>query len=1027
MSDELDRWLERQGLGKFARLFAENEITFSALPHLTEEDLKELGLPLGPRRIAMAAIADLVKSAGASAPERAASTSLGDAERRHLTILFCDLVGSTALSTRLDPEDMRELLRAYQEACARVVASYDGYVAKYIGDGVLAYFGYPRAHEDDAERAINTGLDIVAAVRQVRIGEIELAVRIGIATGPVVVGDLIGEGAAQEAAVTGETPNLAARLQAEAQPNGVVIAEATHRLAGGLFECTDLGHQLLKGFAVPVHLWSVLRPRHIESRFEATRALSLTRLIGRDEELELLSRRWRRAKEGHGQVVLITGEPGIGKSRLVRELQERVTGEPHIRLRYQCSPYHLNSALFPVVDQLARAAHFAHADSAVARLDKLETLLTVSGREDAQTRALFAQLLSVPAGDRYLATEMSPAQRKERTLGALIGQLEGLAEQKPVLFIFEDLHWVDPTTLELLERTVSRIRDMRVLALITYRPEFVAPWTGSDQVTLLMLNRLSRDDRVVMAENIAGSIRLPEQLLREISSRTDGVPLFVEELTKSTLESGQLSGRDDQHEFSGVAPQVAVPETLQDALMARLDRLSSIKDIVQAGACIGREFSYELLAQVTRATADTLRSALEQLASADLISCRGTPPAMICAFKHALVQDAAYASLLRNQRSAIHARIVEVLENSYRDVVQAQPELVAHHLIQAGAIERAIPYLEQAGRNAAQKFANTEALRHFHLGVELLNSLPDSEVRRRQELSLQLNLPPISMVTKGFGSPEVEAGYSRARELAEELGDQESLFTAIWGLWIASMVRPKKGAARRYSEKLLTLSTRSGDSTQVLQAHHASWTTNFSLGAFAYCLEQAAIGSTMYDPIEHRAHKFLYGGHDPGVCGHNFSCLSRLFLGFPDEARANGYKALELGEEINHPLSLLTAKLWLTRTLLVRGDEADVLEAEGHLDRAIQLAADTGISQARWANFLAGWILSARGNPEEGRKRILQDFESLAGAGQDVFRAFDTGVLADVCRVAGRRGRTLDRRRVEFSGFLHDGGLAAPP
>jgi class 3 adenylate cyclase len=664
MADDIVRWLESLGLGKYASSFAENEITFDSLPHLTQDDLKEIGLPIGPRRIVSAAIAKLARPETPRETARAneALGARGDAARRQLTILFCDLVGSTELSTKLDPEDMRDVLRSYQDACSRVIARYDGYVAKFMGDGVYAYFGYPRAHEDDAERAINAGLGLVEAIRQLDTTSAILAARIGIATGPVVVGDLLGQGAALERAVTGETPNLAGRLQALAESNAIVISDATYRLAGGMFECTDLGKHDLKGFVEPVQLWSVLRPRHVESRFDATRSSTITTLIGRDEEVDILLRRWQRAKEGQGQVVLITGEAGIGKSRLVRALHEGIMGDPHTRLRYQCSPYHINSALYPIVEQLERAAQFEPTDDAARKLEKLEALLALSGRDDRQTATLFALLLSIPPEGRYPALDLSPQQQKEQTLNALLEQLEGLAGRQPVLFVVEDAHWIDPTTLELLQRTVARSPDVPVLVVITYRPEFAPPWTAGAQVTSLSLNRLSRKDRAAMAELVAGGVSLPEEVLDQIIQRTDGVPLFVEELTKSMLESGQLHAAGDHYVLTGPVPALAVPETLQDALMARLDRLASARDILQVGACIGREFSFQLVADVSGTPAVELGAALDQLAEAELIFRRGDPPAATYTFKHALVQDVAYTSMLRSQRAEIHGAVARVIE-----------------------------------------------------------------------------------------------------------------------------------------------------------------------------------------------------------------------------------------------------------------------------------------------------------------------------------------------------------------------------
>jgi class 3 adenylate cyclase/predicted ATPase len=1000
MADTIRGWLESLGLGRYAGVFSENEITLDALPHLTQDDLKELGLPIGPRRIVAAAIAKLPLAAQADgvAPASEPSAPRGGAERRHLTVLFCDLVGSTELSTRLDPEDMRDVLRDYQNACSRVVTHYDGYVAKFMGDGVYAYFGYPRAHEDDVERAIHAALGLVDAIRQLDNKKIDLAVRVGIATGPVVVGDLLGQGAAQEAAVTGETPNLAGRLQSLAGANAIVISDATHRLAGGIFECADLGRHALKGFADPVQAWSVIRPRPVESRFDATRASSITELIGRDEEVEILLRRWQRAKASQGQTVLIAGEPGIGKSRLVHALRDVVALDPHTRLSFQCSPYHTGSAMHPVIEQLQHAAKFEPADEAAAKLNKLEVVLALAGRNDRQTVSLFASLLSIPTEGHYAPLAFSPPQLKERTLTALVQQLEGLAERQPVLFVFEDAHWIDPTSMELLERTIARLQDLPLLAVITYRPEFNAPWIGREHVTSLTLNRLSRKDRATMVERVAGETRLPEELLDQIASRTDGVPLFVEELTKSMLESVELRAAVQRNTPGGAMPTLAIPDTLQDALMARLDRLAPIKDKLQVGACIGREFSFGLLAQVTRVPADELSAALDQFTEAELIFRRGEPPAAVYTFKHALVQDAAYSSLLRNRRAEIHGKIANAIETTFPDIVQTQPEIVAYHLTEASLTERAIPMWVEAGRNAARKSANTEAIWHFNKALELLGGLRDDETRKRQELAIQINLGPVYMTAKGFGAPEVGVAYARARDLAKGLEDSSQLFTSIWGLWLSNLLR-REGGARSLSEELLALGAHNGDSGQMLQARHAAWTTNFFIGNFKYTSEQAQGGWELYDASDHRTHKFLYGGHDPGLCSRMFGAASAFVLGFPDKALAVMRDGLNLARTLDHPLSIVMGEQWLAIIHLFRGEAR---EAGPILDHAIRTASEAGIPRGMWANFLSGWALSLDGRASDAVSRTLSDFEAVGAAGQEAFRLYYTGVLADMCRAAGR-------------------------
>jgi class 3 adenylate cyclase len=607
-------WLEKLGMSEYAQRFAESRIDFSVLPDLTDQDLKDLGVVLGDRRKILRAIAGL-KSTEAVAPSPATEAVIARpqdaAERRQVTVMFSDLVGSTALSARMDPEDLREVISAYQKCVADTVQRFGGFVAKYMGDGVLVYFGYPQAHEDDAERAVRAGLELVATVNGLKT-HAALQTRVGIATGLVVVGDLIGSGASQEQAIVGETPNLAARLQGIAEPNKVVIAESARKLVGNLFELEDLGSQDLKGISGPVRAWAALRPSSIESRFDAMHANGLTELVGREEELEILLRRWAKAKTGEGQVVVFSGEAGIGKSRLAAALLDRLANEPHTRLRYFCSPQHTDSALYPIISQMERATRLARDDTAKAKLDKLETVLaqTSTSKQDA---ALFAEMLSLPNDGRYPTLELIPQQRRQKTLEALILQMQALTCSRPVLLLFEDVHWIDPTSLELLALMVERVPRLPVLLLIAARPEFTPPWPGHAHVTHISLTRLSRHEGAALVERMAGGKTLPEEVMNQILARTDGVPLFVEELTKTILESGLLAERGDHYVLEHPLPPLAIPTTLHDSLMARLDRLASVRDVAQIGAVVGREFSYELLSAVAGLPKERLDEALREV------------------------------------------------------------------------------------------------------------------------------------------------------------------------------------------------------------------------------------------------------------------------------------------------------------------------------------------------------------------------------------------------------------------------------
>ncbi|MDH5749930.1 MAG: AAA family ATPase, partial [Rhodospirillales bacterium] len=666
------------------------------------------------------------------------------AERRQLTVMFCDLVGSTALSGIMDPEDLRDVTRAYQDTCAGVIKRYGGFIARFMGDGVLVYFGYPQAHEDDAERAVRAGLEIVTAVSALSLrpgpsqGVQALSVRVGIATGRVVVGDLIGEGASEEAAVVGETPNLAARLQGLAKPNQVVIAPATQRLTGGHFDYENLGAQTLKGISGPVQAWAVTASRIAESRFEAAHSAALTPLTGRDEEREILDRRWKRTTEGEGQVALLSGEAGIGKSRLTLAMHETAGRAAHARLNFQCSPHHSNSALYPFIIQLERDAGFASGDSPETKLDKMETWISRFPDYGDDDAAVLAELLSLPGGNRYPSPDMSPQQIKERILSILAGQISGLAANTPLLLIFEDAHWIDATSSELLNIVVERVTSLPIMILITFRPEFDPPWVGQSQVTLLSLSRMNRRQSEEMVSKVTRGKTLPAEVLDQIVGKTDGVPLFVEELTKTVLESGLMKERDDAYVLDGPLPPLAIPETLQDSLMARLDQLAPVKEIAQMGAVIGREFSYPLLAAVASYAENDLRQALDRLVQSELVFRRGVGDGAVYVFKHALVQDTAYAGLLKSQRQLLHARIAGAINDLFPDLAESEPETLAHHFTEAGMIKEAVEYWRRAGKHAADRSAHVEAIGNFAKGFAVTRNMDDSPERAELELEFLL-------------------------------------------------------------------------------------------------------------------------------------------------------------------------------------------------------------------------------------------------------------------------------------------------
>jgi class 3 adenylate cyclase len=803
---DVSRWLAEQGLGHHAEAFAQNGIAGDILCELTDADLKELGLNLGDRKRLLRAIAALDAGLTEDRAEAVEQTPAvpREAERRQLTVMFVDLVGSTELSADLDPEDMREVIRGYQNGVAGEIARFQGYVAKFMGDGVLAYFGWPRAHEDDAERAVRAGLAVMQAIGGMTTPHGQpLAARAGIATGLVVVGDLIGQELADTDSVVGDTPNLAARLQMLAEPGTVAISQATRRLVSGLFELDDLGPQRLKGFAEPLAVWRVAGETRAKGRFEARHPASLTPLVGRNEEISVLLRRWHQAKNGEGQVVLLSGEPGIGKSRLVRELNARLEGEPHIRLLYQCSPYHSTSPLYPLIEQLEHAAGFERDDPPGTKLDKLETLLAQGTERLDLAVPLVAAVLGVPTEARYSLPELTPQRQKQLTLQALVDQLEGPTAGQPVLVAYEDVHWIDPTTLELLGLAIERVQRLPVLLLVTFRPEFNPPWTGQPHVSALALSRLDGRDSAAMVKRVLGAKALPAEVSAEIVAKTDGVPLFVEELTKAILESGLLEDAGGRFELSGPLLPLAIPSTLHDSLLARLDRLASGKEVAQIGAAIGREFSYPLLAGVADRPEDQLQSALDQLVKSELVFRRGMPPEISYSFKHALVQETAYGTLLKSRRQQLHSRIAQVLTEQFPDRAAAEPELLAHHHTEAGEAEQAIKYWLKAGQRATERSANTEAVAHLRRGLDLLGGIADRVERARSELALQVALGPPLLVVKGYSAAETSTASARAYELCKQLGDTTQLYPVMFGQWGFHVVRADLEHAHQLAAEFL--------------------------------------------------------------------------------------------------------------------------------------------------------------------------------------------------------------------------------
>jgi len=972
-----------------------------------------------------------------ASPQHPAPNPQSPAERRQLTVMFCDLVGSTALSEQLDPEDYREVVRAYQETSAAVIDRFGGHMAQYLGDGLLVYFSYPVAHEDDAARAVRAGLEIISALSQSvhspfqatadeilpvpplskegtqmppldkgaarsagGFGSVEgrrrLQVRIGIHTGPVVVGE-IGGGAKRELLALGETPNLAARIQGQAAPNEVVISTATYRLVEGLFECKDRGQPELKGISTPLTLYRVVKESQAQSRFEVMARKGLTPLIGREHEYGLLRERWEQAKSGEGQVVLLSGEPGIGKSRLVEALKESVAHEGASCLELRCSPYHQNSALYPVIAHLQRVLRFQSGDSSEEKLRKLVGATHASPLQEHVP--LFAALLSLPHPDGYPPITLSPQKQKEKTQEALVAWLCAEARQQAVVYGWEDLHWADPSTLEWLTLFLAQIPTTRLLAVLTYRPEFIPPWGTHSYVSQLTLSRLGRTHVETMVEKVTSGKTLPREIVQQIVSKTDGVPLFVEELTKSVLESVGATGRSPLQALD-------IPATLQDSLMARLDRLGSTKEIAQLGATIGREFTYELLQAVSPLGEERLQDGLKQLVESELVYRSGSPFQARYFFKHALIQDTAYQSLLKSKRQQLHQEIAQVLEARFPETKDTQPELLAHHYTEASLITQAVPYWQQAGQRAIQRSANMEAIGHLTKGLELIKAFPDTPERAQQELMLQLTLSNPLTVTKGYVAPEVKAIYTRALELCRQLGEPPQLFVALMGLSTFHQLRAEYQIARKLREQCLRLAQKVQDPTRLMWAHNTLGLTFFFLGEIALTLEHLEQGIALYDQQKHNP---LVSGalSDPGMGSLSYVAQALWLLGYPDQALKRSHEALTLAQEISHPYSLAYALNFTANLYQFRRERQAV---QGQTEALLVLAREQGFPVwLAWGTILQGWVLAEQGQEEEGIAHIRQGLASWRATGSAVWQPYFLALLAEAYWKVGQaeEGLTL--------------------
>jgi len=916
-------------------------------------------------------------------------------ERRHLTVMFCDLVGFTPLAEQLDPEDLREVVRAYQHTCAMVVQRFDGYIAQYLGDGLLVYFGYPQAHEDDAQRAGYAGLGIIDAMdplnaRLAQERGIRLAVRVGIHTGPVVVGTM-GEGGRQEQLALGETPNLAARLQGLAAPNTVVVSAATLGLIEGFFISQALGSHPLKGMDVPLQVHQLLAASEAQTRLDASAPRGLTPLVGRSQEVELLLERWTQSTEGYGQVILLSGEAGIGKSRLVQVIKEHVATEPHTRLEWRGSPYYQQSALYPLIAYLHRRLRWRPDDSPSDKLRTLETALETCGSALPEVVPLFASVLSLPLPDRYAPLTLTPQRQKQKTLEAVLAWLLAEAARQPVLLIVEDLHWIDPSTLDLLTLLIDQGPKARILTLLTYRPAFHPSWELRGHLTLCPLSRLPSHEVEQMIGRITGGKATPPEVMQQIVAKTDGVPLFVEELTKMVLESDLLREREDRYELTEPLPPLAIPVTLQDSLMARLDRLATVKAVAQLGATIGRGFPYNLLQAVSPLDEPTLQHGLRQLVDAELVYQRGVGPQATYMFKHALIQDTAYQSLLRSTRQQYHQRIAQVLEAQFPGTAESQPELLAHHYTEAECSALAIPYWQQAGQRAIERSANLEAIGHFTRGLEALQALPDAPERLQQELSLQIALSSALMVTRGFAAPEVAQAYARAHELCQRVEVTPQLFLVLGGLRRFYLNRGALQTARELAEQAFTLAQSLDDREHFLRAHHDLGSALFFQGEVATAHTYLTQGMALYAAQQQqhsRSHTLV---HDAGVgcCSYAAWCL--WVLGYPAQALQRSHETLTLARELSRPYYLAHALYFAALVHQFRREER---LTEERAEAAMALCAEHGYAHyLAAATILRGWAQAAQGQDEAGLAQLRRGLAAAQATG--AVRTYPSGLLAE--------------------------------
>jgi class 3 adenylate cyclase/predicted ATPase len=920
-----------------------------------------------------------------------------DAERRQLTVMFCDLVDSTRLASQLDPEDWRDVVSQYQRVCTDVIQRYDGHIAQLLGDGLLVYFSYPRAHEDDAQRAVRAGLGMLAALSDLNQGlqqakGIQLGVRLGIHTGLVVVGEMGGAGR-QEQLALGETPNIAARIEGLAAPNTIAISVATYRLVQGYFACQDLGAQSLRGVTEAMRIYHVLGESGATTRLEVAQPRGLTPLVGREQEIGLLEERWAQVKSGHGHVVLLSGDAGIGKSRLVQMLKEHVAQEPHTRWECRSIEYYQNSALYPVIDLFQRILRFEAYETPGAKLAKLEQTLSQYRLPVEESVPLFTPMLSVPMAEHhYPPLNLSPQRQRQKTLETIVAILQEEAERHPVLFIVEDLHWTDPSTLDLLHLLIEQTPTTSILTVLTCRPTFQPSWSHRSYLSEITVNRLSHTQVEQIVNRMTEGKTFPAEVLQQIIAKADGVPLFVEEMTKAILESDQLKAVDGHYELVGSLSTLAIPATLQDSLMARLDRLVTAKVVAQYAAVIGRQFSYALLQAVAQLDGAMLQHELGRLVEAEIVFQRGAPPQVTYTFKHALIQDAAYQSLLRSTRQQYHQRIAYILESQFPEATVTQPELIAHHCTEAGLTEQAVHYWHQAGQRAIERSAQVESIHHLRTGLALLQTLTHTREHARQELALQTSLGQALIAVRGYASAEVEHVYRHARTLSQEVDDPAEHLRALMGLYAVAFVRANHEAVHALTGEILQLRQTIQDPFALMQTYTQEGQSLLYQGQFARARTHLEHGITLYRPQQYVPSAYFFG-HHPFL--HTLGSLALVLwvLGYPKRAVQHSTQMLRVAHELSHAFSFAFALSLQALLHHLRRETSLVQEQAATL---VTVSTEHGFSfRVAWGNMLLGWAMVERGEGEAGMTRIEEGITAYRATGAKTLSAVWLGLCAE--------------------------------